>query len=386
MKAQVVVPGASLGVLGNGQLARMFAMKAQQMGYKVVVFAKDGDGPANHVAWRSICASYDDMEALADFVKQVAVVTLEFENIPLESVKLIEEIRPVKPSSFVLGITQHRHKEKTFLASHEFPVVKHELVSDFEDLREALKYIGLPAVLKTTTLGYDGKGQILIEADPNLEAFPLSFAGGGLLLEEFVEIDKELSVIGARSEDGQFVGFDVVENYHQKHILDLSFSPANISPSIASQAVAMTEAIMQKLNVVGLLCVEFFLTRDGQLLVNELAPRPHNSGHLTIEACDTSQFEQQVRSVTGLPLGDTTLIKPAAMTNLLGELWFRGEPDWSAVLAIPGIHLHLYGKADPRPGRKMGHLTALADSAQAAADLVCQARKRLSRLMLREIQ
>lgn len=375
--SSVILPGASLGVVGNGQLAKMFAMQAQQMGYKVVIFAPDDRGPANQVSGQTICASYDNVEALKDFASKVAVVTLEFENIPVRSLEVIEAITPVRPRSKVLAITQHRLHEKTFLVSEGLPVVKHVFVASLEDLISGLEYVGLPAVLKTTTLGYDGKGQILLREGVLPENLLLSFSDSDFLLEQFVEIDKELSVIGARGSDGQFAALGVIENYHRQHILDLSIAPATITDDLAQDAVSMTESIMKKLDVVGLLSVEFFLTRQGQLLVNELAPRPHNSGHLTIEACVSSQFEQQVRAVTGLPLGTTTFISPAAMANLLGDLWVQGEPNWFSALSTPGLHLHLYGKADARPGRKMGHLTALANSANEAVRLVTMARQQL---------
>jgi 5-(carboxyamino)imidazole ribonucleotide synthase len=283
----------------------------------------------------------------------------------------------VRPSGSILHITQNRLREKSFLASHSFPVTPFRAVSSSDDLKAGLAEFGYPAVLKTAGFGYDGKGQTRINSF-NQAAAALQEAGGReLILESFVDFACELSVVAARGMDGAFSHWGVIENIHRNHILDLSIAPAQIEPKIWSEAIEIARAVLEKLDVIGALCVEFFLTGTGELLINELAPRPHNSGHLTFDACVTSQFEQQLRAVCGLPLGSTELLRPAAMANLLGDLWQDGEPNWRAAAAFPEVKLHLYGKLSPKPGRKMGHLTAMADTPQAAADLVRASRQAL---------
>jgi 5-(carboxyamino)imidazole ribonucleotide synthase len=277
----------------------------------------------------------------------------------------------------VLHTTQHRLREKTFLARAGFPVTPFRPVGSAADLHVALTDLGLPAVLKTAGFGYDGKGQSKITSPGEADAALAALHGQEAILEAFVEFEREVSVIGARSANGTFTHYGVIENDHQHHILDVSMAPAAVSDKIALEAVEIARSVLETLDVVGVLCVEFFLTADGKLLVNELAPRPHNSGHLTFDGCVTSQFEQQLRAVCGLPLGSTELLRPAAMANLLGDLWQQGEPDWGAACAFPDVKLHLYGKLMPRPSRKMGHLTALAASAGAASKIVCAARAAL---------
>lgn len=379
--AEPIFPGATLGVLGGGQLGRMFAIAAGQMGYEVVVFGPEPDCPASQVCSRTICAPYDDMQAVRDFARQVKVVTLEFENVPAHTVEAIEAIAPVRPGSSVLFVTQNRLREKSFLASRGFPVTAFAPALVASDISDAVSQVGLPAVLKTTALGYDGKGQRMVASGGEAEAAYAALGGGEMVLERAVALDKELSVIGARGLDGSFAAFGPIENRHSNHILDVSLIPAAIPREIANTAVELTREVAIALDVIGLLCVEFFWSRSGELLINELAPRPHNSGHYSIEACPTSQFEQQVRAITGLPLGSTEPVRPAAMANLLGDLWANGEPDWTKVLSQPGVSLHLYGKRDARPGRKMGHLTATADSVEQACRLVVDARQRLTRVV-----
>jgi 5-(carboxyamino)imidazole ribonucleotide synthase len=276
-----------------------------------------------------------------------------------------------------LHVTQHRLREKTFLSENGFPVTPFRRIHSLTDLENAAKELGLPAVLKTASFGYDGKGQVKIKA---VEELPGAFAkmnGAEGIYEAFVDFEKEVSVVAARGLNGDFAAFPVFENSHFNHILDVTFAPAAIDPKLAVEAQQIARGILEKLNVVGLLTVEMFLTADGRLLVNELAPRTHNSGHLTIDACATSQFEQQVRAVCGLPLGSTELRQPAAMANLLGHLWAKGDPDWAAALEDPLVKLHLYGKTQPRTGRKMGHLTATGATTQEAVARVRQARDRL---------
>lgn len=375
--ADVILPGATIGVLGSGQLGRMFAIAARRMGYRVHTFSPDTDTPTGQVADEEITAAYDDLDAVREFARRVSVVTFEFENVLSATVAAAAEFAPVRPGWRVLHTAQHRLREKTFLQQHGFPVTPFKTVNTLEDLQAGLRGFGCPAVLKTAGFGYDGKGQTKLNAPEEAAA---AFADAGtqeLVLEAFVDFACELSVVAARGVDGAFAHWGAVENAHSHHILDVTIAPARVSSEIAARAVEITRAVLEQLEVVGVLCVEFFLTRDGQLLINELAPRPHNSGHFTFDACVTSQFEQQLRAVCGLPLGSTRLLKPAAMANLLGDLWQHGEPDWAAACAFPDVKLHLYGKLAPKPGRKMGHLTALAETAEEAAALVRTARAAL---------
>ncbi len=374
-----ILPGATIGVLGSGQLGRMLALVARRMGYRIVTFSSETDTPTGQVADREIAAPYDDLDAIRAFAGSVDVVTLEFENIPAATVEAIDAIVPVRPGGAVLHTTQHRIREKTFLATHGFPVTPFRAVQTRDDLRAGLAAFGYPAVLKTADFGYDGKGQVKIAAPEQAEAAFATFAGRAAILEAWVDFDREVSVVAARGLDGAFAHFGVVENTHVNHILDTTVAPAAVAPAIARDAVEIARGILEALGVVGTTCVEFFVTRRGGLLVNEIAPRPHNSGHWTIEACMASQFEQQLRAVCGLPLGATTQLRPAAMANLLGDLWANGEPNWAAACAVPDLSVHLYGKREARPGRKMGHLTALAATAVDALQAVRAARDALRR-------
>jgi 5-(carboxyamino)imidazole ribonucleotide synthase len=374
-----ILPGSTVGVLGSGQLGRMFAIAARRMGYRVHTYSPDTDTPTGQVADVEVVAAYDDLVAVRRFARGVSVVTFEFENVPAETAAAAAEFAPVRPSGLVLHTTQHRLREKTFLLENGFPVTPFRAVRTADDLRKAVAELGTPSILKTAGFGYDGKGQTKLASLAVGERALAASGGQEMILEAFVEFEREVSVVAARGLDGGFADWGVIENEHRNHILDLSASPADVRPEVAREAVGIARLILEKLNVVGVLCVEFFLTRAGKLLVNELAPRPHNSGHLTFDASVTSQFEQQLRAVCGLPLGDTTLLRPAAMANLLGDLWEGGEPNWPAALAMPEVKLHLYGKMDPRPGRKMGHLTTMAGSAREAAALAREARERLTR-------
>ena len=370
------LPGAMVGVLGSGQLGRMLALAARRMGYRKQTFSPDSDSPTGQVSDREWTAAYDDLEAVERFARSVDVVTLEFENIAVSAVETLENFVPVRPGRVALQTTQHRLREKTFLRGAGFPTATFRAVRSRKELADALREIGVPAVLKTAGFGYDGKGQTKIgasgEAGPAWEALARSEA----VLEEWVDFEREVSVVAARGVGGEFADYGVVHNTHRNHILDLTVAPAqDITPETAREAVEISRGVFEELGVVGTACVEFFLKADGTLLVNEVAPRPHNSGHWTIDAAATSQFEQQLRAVCGLPLGGTELLRPAAMANLLGDLWEGGEPDWAAVCARPGVSLHLYGKAEARPGRKMGHLTALAATAEEAARLAEAARR-----------
>ncbi|MEW6305102.1 MAG: 5-(carboxyamino)imidazole ribonucleotide synthase [Verrucomicrobiota bacterium] len=373
-----ILPGATIGVLGSGQLGRMFAIAARELGYRIIIYSPDNDSPAGQIGDKEYSASYDDLDQVRDFARQVQVVTFEFENVPSATTRAVAEIVPVRPDGQVLHITQQRLREKTFLADNGFPVTPFRAIHSLADLEAAARDIGLPAVLKTANFGYDGKGQVKLQSREQLEAAWKGLAGAEGIYEGFVDFAKEISVVAARTVNGEFRAFPVFENAHANHILDLTFAPADIAPALARQAEDLAAGILEKLGVVGLLTVEMFVTKDGRVLVNELAPRTHNSGHLTIDACVTSQFEQQVRAVCGLPLGSTELLQPAAMANLLGHLWKTREPDWAAALAIPHVKLHLYGKAQPRAGRKMGHLTATGATVTEAIDRVRQARERLT--------
>jgi 5-(carboxyamino)imidazole ribonucleotide synthase len=373
---RVIGPGATLGVLGSGQLGRMFTIAARRMGYRVHTFSPDEDTPTGQVADLEVTASYDDMDALREFARHVDVVTFEFENVPIEAIETVEELAPVRPAGLALHTAQQRSREKTFLAERGFPTVPFARAASQDELWDAVARIGTPAIVKTAAFGYDGKGQVAIgPADDPVRAWE-ALGRRAAILEAFVDLEREMSVVGARGHDGAHAFFPPFENTHQRHILDVTVTPAGISDALAERAVGITRAVLDALDYVGVLCVEFFVRGD-ELLINEIAPRPHNSGHLTIDACCTSQFEQQLRAVCGLPLGAPDLLHPAAMANLLGDLWAGGEPDWTAALAMPDVKLHLYGKRTARPGRKMGHLTALADTAAQARSRVEAARAAL---------
>jgi 5-(carboxyamino)imidazole ribonucleotide synthase len=373
-----ILPGSTIGVLGSGQLGRMFAIAARRMGYRVHTLSPDYDTPTGQVADLEVQATYDDLEKVREFARGVDVVTFEFENVSAEATAAAAEHAPVRPAGSVLHTTQNRLREKGFLSGAGFPVAPFARVETLADLEAGLARLGTPAVLKTAGWGYDGKGQVKISAPEEAPAAWEAVGRQECVLEAFVDFDREVSVVAARGLDGSFVHFGVIENRHSRHILDVSIAPAAVSSSIEKDAVEIARGILEGLGVVGVLCVEMFLTRDGRLLVNELAPRPHNSGHLTFDACVTSQFEQQLRAITGLALGSTERLRPAAMANLLGDLWEDGEPDWAAAARFPGVKLHLYGKATARPGRKMGHLTALAATPEEAVKQVLAAREALT--------
>jgi 5-(carboxyamino)imidazole ribonucleotide synthase len=355
----------------------MFTIAARQMGYRVHTYSPEADSPTGQVADREHVGDYSDLESVSEFAKQVAVITFEFENVPSSTTEIAARFVPVRPGGRVLHVAQHRLREKTFLLDHGFPVTAFRPVLSRNELDNAIQEVGCPAILKTAGWGYDGKGQIKITSRDVVSSAWEKLETSESILEAHVDFRLELSVVATRSLAGEVVTFGVFENAHSNHILDVTVCPARISPKVAKQAEEIARGIMEALDVVGVLCVEMFLTQDDRLLVNELAPRPHNSGHLTIDAHATSQFEQQLRAVCGLPLGSTIQFKPAAMANLLGDLWENGEPNWAEALRLPGVKLHLYGKSSARPGRKMGHLTALADSVDEAERIVREARRRL---------
>ncbi len=374
-----IPPGSALGVLGSGQLGRMFAIAARRLGYRVHVLSPDSDTPTGQVADVEINAAYDDLDAIARFAQGVKVVTFEFENVPADTTAACERFAPVRPGGEVLHVTQHRLREKTYLKNAGVPVTPFAAVRSHDDLSAALDTLGAPAVLKTAAWGYDGKGQRLIKTREEAPAAWHALQTDEAILEAFIPFECEISVVGARGLDGKFVYYGPLRNSHRNHILDVSIVPAGIGEQTARDAVEITRTVFEALDVVGVLCVEFFVTTRGELLINELAPRPHNSGHVTIDAHVSCQFEQQVRAVCGLPLGSAEQLRPAAMANLLGDVWQPGPPRWDAALSLDEVKLHLYGKAEPRPGRKMGHLTALAATAAEASARVTSAREALQK-------
>jgi 5-(carboxyamino)imidazole ribonucleotide synthase len=371
------LPGATIGVMGGGQLGRMFAMAARRMGYRVEIFTPEEESPAGMFADLTRIANYGNEAAVRRFATDVDVITFEFENIPIETIEWVARERETRPAGQILHIAQNRLREKNFLSGAGIPIAPFRAVRSAHELESAIAQVGRPAILKTAAFGYDGKGQQMINTRDDFDEIWSASSANELVLEGAIDFAKELSVIIARDPQGKMATFPACENIHRNHILDVTVVPARVTPAVEARAAELACAIAEKLELVGLLAVEMFLKKDGQLLVNELAPRPHNSGHWTIEACATSQFEQHVRAVCGLPLGATEILQPAAMANILGDAWQNGEPDWAAALAVPGVHLHLYGKTEPRPRRKMGHLTATAATADEAIERVTRARAAL---------
>jgi 5-(carboxyamino)imidazole ribonucleotide synthase len=353
-------PPASLGVIGGGQLGRMFVQAAQRMGFRAGVLATSEDEPAVRVADWAVIGPSDELSALRSFAEQAEAITVEFENVSAPALRWLSRRRIVRPGWKTVWVSQNRLREKTFLSRHRIPHAPWLPVRTEDELESAVRELGLPLILKTASSGYDGKGQVRVEHAREARSAWSDLDRVPCVAEGWVDFESEISVIVARGADGAAVAFPVGLNRHQDHILDSTMMPAPVGPIVTLEARTLALSIAQALGTVGALTVEFFLTAKGGLLVNELAPRPHNSGHLTIEASTTSQFEQQVRTLCGLPLGASDLIMPAAMVNLLGDLWSEGEPDWdSALRSDDGVKLHLYGKNGASPGRKMGHLTVL---------------------------
>ncbi|MDP1708869.1 MAG: 5-(carboxyamino)imidazole ribonucleotide synthase [Gammaproteobacteria bacterium] len=370
----MIAPGAMLGVLGGGQLGRMFTVAARTLGYRVTVLDPDPYSPAAQFSDAQICANYDDHAALLELGKRCAAITTEFENVPARSLELLAALSTVRPAAAVVAIAQDRITEKSYLAEQGFPVASFAVVRTEQELHEALSNIPAPAILKRSRLGYDGKGQAPVS---NLEYAVTAFHMLGdepCVLEQRVSLGKEISVVVARGADGETVCFPVAENQHQDGILDVSIVPARISAALATQATDMAGQLAQRLDYCGVLAAEFFVLPGDKLIINEIAPRPHNSGHYTLDACVTSQFEQQVRALCGLPLGGTRLLSPAVMVNLLGDLWADGEPHWEKLLQHQQVKLHLYGKSEPHPGRKMGHFTCLDESLEQALAVALEAK------------
>ena len=376
-----IMPGATLGVLGGGQLGRMFTIAAKRLGYRVHVFSPEEDAPTAQVADCHTHAAFDDLDAVANFARGLDAVTLEFENLPLETTSVVDKFAPLRPSGQVLHTTQHRLREKRFLRSIGVPVAPFRPIRSLDDVSTTSPN-ALPGVLKTASWGYDGKGQVRVQSSEELRSAWQAIDTDEAVLEAFIDFEAELSVVAVRSHGGAVETYGPIANTHSNHILDLSFAPGGFPPEVEKQAAEIARAVLSALDVEGVMCIEFFLQKNGNLLVNELAPRPHNSGHLTIDAHQTCQFEQQVRAVCGLPLGSANQLRPAAMVNLLGDLLQPTPPDWQRVLKAPSLKLHLYGKQEARVGRKMGHLTALADSSDKATEAALAARQELASVSL----
>lgn len=363
---KVAKPGQWLGLLGGGQLGRMFCMAAQSMGYRVLVLDPEANGPAGSVANDQVQADYLDARGLARLSQQCVAVSTEFENVPALALDTLSKIIPVSPSAFAVGVAQNRIQEKAYISDCGVPVAPHAAIRSSADLNDDLAAL-LPGILKTARLGYDGKGQVRVKTLDDVRKAFFDLHEVECVLEKRLTLQKELSVIVARNHKGESVTFPVAENHHRKGILATTIVPARIDDAIAAQARDNAIAIAETLDYIGVLCVEFFVVDEMGLVVNEIAPRPHNSGHYSIDACVSCQFEQQVRILAGLPLGDTRQHSPAVMVNILGDLWFdaqgtESEPAWEKVLAIPEVKLHLYGKEQARAGRKMGHITVIAES------------------------
>lgn len=373
-----ILPGATLGMLGGGQLGRMFTVAARTMGYNVIVLDPDPASPAGAIATEHVRADYRDAAALDHLACACAAVTTEFENVPAETLATLARGCVVRPGSRAVATAQNRITEKIFLQDNGFATAPFAVVRTEADLDAAFREIGAPAILKVARFGYDGKGQAVVRNRRAAQAAWESMRREPCVLERRVTLDTEVSVVLARGVDHAMAVYPVSENTHANGILDISVVPARISAARSRLAQSVARRIAERLQYVGVLAVEFFISR-GKLLVNEIAPRPHNSGHYTIDACVTNQFEQQVRALCGLPLGDTRLLSPVAMVNLLGDLWSSGEPRWERLLASPRVKLHLYGKHEARAGRKMGHYTCLATTAAKARAEAVVLRRTLTR-------
>ena len=378
-KTNKILPGSTLGMLGGGQLGRMFTIAARTMGYEVVVLDPDKESPAGKLATSHICADYSEQAALDQIAKSCDAVTTEFENVPAATLEALAKNGPVRPGAKAVTIAQDRIHEKNFLKDNGFSTAPFAVINSFEDLQKNISKIGTPAILKVSRFGYDGKGQFGINADSDIEKAWETLQGEACVLEQRMPLDIEVSVVLARGTEGEVVTYPVAENIHESGILDVSVVPARIDQALEEKVVAMAKEIATALDYVGVMAVEFFIS-NGDLLVNEIAPRPHNSGHYTLDACMTNQFEQQVRAVCGFPLGDTTLLSPVVMINMLGDIWHDGKaPKWQKLLDHPNVKLHLYGKREARPGRKMGHFNVLSSNIDDALTLAEELKLQLSK-------
>lgn len=374
----MILPGATLGLLGGGQLGRMFTVAARTMGYDVMVLDPDVDSPAAAFATVHLCAPYDDKDALARLASECAAVTTEFENVPAASLEAIALHTPVRPSADIIRIACNRILEKQTIRDFGLDTVNYHVIESNTDLDQALQQIPLPAILKTATLGYDGKGQVLISTPAELEPAYQQLGAGACVLEQRIDLACEVSVVLARSVCGHVETYTVAENQHKNGILDISIVPARVKPNVASSAEKMARILAEKLDYCGVLAVEFFVDQDDQLMINEIAPRPHNSGHYTLDACLTDQFQQQVRTLCGFRPGTTSLTSPAVMVNILGDAWEQGAPAWDKLLKNSGVFLHLYAKKEPRQGRKMGHYTCVGVEVEKLLDQAKSLQKELS--------
>lgn len=365
----MIKPTSAIGMLGGGQLGRMSILAGRHLGFRFKVFEPKAGSPAGMVADQEINSTYDDFGALQEFANGLSAITLEFENVSSEAVTILESFCPVYPNGNILHICQNRQREKEFLTSENIPCAPFAVAKNVQELSQELARFGKPCVVKTADSGYDGKGQIKLSENQRIETHEIWSQLGNpdsVVIEKWIQHQGEFSAIVSRNTAGDTDVFPIAENIHINHILHMSLVPARLGPELIKQGEDIAVQIANKLNLVGLLAIEFFLDPSGILVVNEMAPRPHNSGHYTMNACVTSQFEQHIRAVAGAPLGSTRLLSPCVMVNLLGDAWERGEPSWSELISDPDVKLHLYDKGQPRKGRKMGHFTVLADNVDAA--------------------
>lgn len=352
----IILPGSLLGVMGGGQLGRMFALEAIRQGYMVAVFDPDPQSPAGLIAHQHLCAAYTDHAALDEFGEACAAVTTEFENVPADSLRRLATLTRVAPGADALEVAQDRRVEKTFFSKAGIETVRWQAIESEADIEAAVAEVGDASIIKTATLGYDGKGQRVCNGVADVRAAFAELGGVACVLEQRINLAAEISVVAARNDSGEIACYPPGENVHRNGILHTTVVPAQLTTARLEQAQDCAVRLLESLNYVGVLALEFFIGTDGQLLANEMAPRPHNSGHFTQDACASSQFDQQVRALCNMPLGDPRVSGAAAMLNLLGDAWADGDPDWPAVLARPECSLHLYGKAEAREGRKMGHI------------------------------
>ena len=372
-----------IGILGGGQLGRMLSLDARRMGYKVLTWTGGDRSGASATADQILDEPFEDKAALEKFTNKVGVATVEFENLPQSTLEEVEQRIPLYPSSEAVSICQHREREKTFLSQNRFACVNFRIAENLLSFKTGLKELNCDVIVKTAEFGYDGKGQVKLMfglSDEEIDQAWKSLGGGRVVIEECISLEAEVSVLVVRNKNGQVATYDPVENIHRNHILDISIVPARVSKNILSDAKNLALAVAESLNYTGILAVEFFISSDGRLLINEIAPRPHNSGHHTINACVCSQFENQARAINGLPLGSTRLLSPVVMMNLLGDLWPEKHscPDWSAIMNIPDASLHLYGKREARKGRKMGHISILGNTLEEVTFKINSIRKELN--------
>lgn len=374
-----LLAGKTIGVLGGGQLGRMLAQAVKRLGGRMHVFEPQAKCPAGAVADREVNAAYEDVAALSAFARECDVVTYEFENVPAGPLRAIEKLTTLRPHWSVLETAQNRSREKNWLKRNGFPHARFGEVGATGDLAAGIREVGIPCVVKTAAFGYDGKGQLKVMTEADLPAAVKRFAGQPVVIEQFVDFACEVSAVVARSARGETAVYPIAENLHANHILDFSIVPARVSDVVRAAAEAMALKVADAIGLVGVMGVEFFVTHAGEVLINELAPRTHNSGHYTMDACATSQFEQQARAICDLPLGSVELRSPVVMVNILGDAWADGEPAWDALRELPGVTLHLYGKTDARPGRKMGHFNVTAATVTEALALARLGKRRLVR-------